>query len=434
MARLTLLIGTLGAIALLVAAAVLLRQTPRPLPPLSLPPPGVKPPAPPAATPSAPEVVVAPEEGVDNWDVPLDSKRAAREVEEMARAYAEVRDLLKRLPPGEELYTREIVLGRDVRQWIASLVHRKAWGFRELFARLLRDDDYFKHDAAYYLAALPDGAGIGALKEALEGTSLYARSAAADGLYPYLTDDPGPLLPAFRKALSDDLSIKDENALYGSTNHRYRELAEKLRGVAVAVVARAGDVESTAALVDLLVAKDGLDWWAPHGSTDGDRLYKLLAKGLAKEPPPLALERMEGMIDAHLAAQLLPPPGDAFGAALLLDGLGRPAKLREMREHYHARLLESRNRVDYGSSLLALCDTRGLNALLDGLTDPESNVRGRASELLGSHTGQKLTADKELSGSGTAEDVARWSQVRQRWSDWCAQNRRALEVNPYAPR
>jgi hypothetical protein len=429
-------IATLGALALLVAATRLLRSAPE-RGPLHLPPTSAGTPATPPAPDVAPTPAAeAPGEDFDSFGVPLDSKRAAREVEEMVRAYGAAKERLKQEIPNEEyaeLSNWASHTASRVTFWCHALSERMEFGHRRYFEGLLRGSDHFKHEAAEYLARLPEGAGRGALREALEGTSLYARGAAAAGLAPWLDEHAGPLLPAFRKALTDDFSAVSDNTFYGSSEIPARELARKLRGVAVGALARAGDVESLPAFVDLLVGRDGVDWW-PIDDKDGERYYALLAKELPKARPPLALERMEEMIDAHLAARgpLVAPPGDPTGAALLLDGLGRPGKLREMRDHYYAKLVERRDSLENASSLLGLLDTRGVDTLLDGLIDPNEHTRFRAAQFLNIHTKQRMSTGDELGGSGSAQDVARWAEIRRRWSDWWTRNRQTFEVNPYA--
>ena len=431
-----LLIAALGTLALLVSAT--LRYAPvrerRTTPPTST----ATPPTPRAPDVEPPPAVEAAEEDVDSLGVPLNSKRVAREVEEMIRAYGAARERLKQEIPSEEyanLSNGASHTASRVTFWSHALSERKEFGHREYFEGLLRGDDYFKQEAAEYLARLPDGAGRGALKEALEGTSLYARGAAALGLAPWLDEHAGPLLPAFRKALTDDFSAVSDNTFYGSSEIPAGELAAKLRGVAVAALVRAGDVESLPAFVDLLVGKDGVDWW-PIDDKDGELYYAILAKELPRSRPPLALERMEEMIDAHLARQdpRLPPPGDPYAAALLLDAMGRPGKLGELREHYRARLAEGRHRLEDANFLLTLCDTRGVDAVLDGLTDPNDQVRNRAVNILLNQSGAKLCTSGDLLGAGAAEDVARWSELRRQWSDWWTQHRQTFEINPYAPR
>ena len=247
------------------------------------------------------------------------------------------------------------------------------------------------------------------------------------------------LRKAFRKVLSDDLgAVSADQAFYGSSSETARDMAVKLRGTAVRLLTRAQDVDSIPYLLDVAVEKDGVGW----SVSDQEDVYALY-RFLGKHPPPQLVERLTGVVDACLTAELRPgaePPGDAISASMLLAALGHGTKLQELRERTHHDFLSALERgpedgFDKAESLLMLRDPRGADWLLDRLTSPKDTVRNRAVGMLSDAAGLKVVSPRELDGEGSTEERARWAQARQKWADWWTAHRQEFSLqNPYAPR
>lgn len=399
----------------------------------------------PASAPSkAPASAVRPQ-GNDGMGIPLDPERIAQGVVGFVKEHGEILARLKgALSDSErsELKRRAANLAGDVGQWTARLPDHKAFQFKDLFATLFRENPTFKYEAAGYLAALPGDSGHDVLIEGLRGEDIHARAASAEALEPYLikrAELPDALRAALRKALSDNLSaVVADPASYGTSHAGARDLAVKLRGIAVRLLTKAQDVDSIPALLDLETGKDGVGWSAKSGE-EVDALYRLLAK----HPPPLLAERLTAVVDGHLAAEPRPgvePPGNPVCAALLLAALGRPDKLDVLRSRTYQELVTAADAneaeaLDEAEALLELRDARAADWLLDRLTSADERVRGRAGAMLAEATGQKLLTAADLRGEGNAEDKARWTDARRRWSDWWTAHRQTFQLtNPYAPR
>ena len=435
----------LAAAALVIGAALLLRRAPAP--PTSDPRPTAAIPAEKGtSTPPAPAPAPAPAaaEGNDAMGIPLDPARIAQGVADKVKEHGEILARLKGpLADAEraDLELRASRLASEVDLWTARLADHKDWRHRDLFAALFTGSPWFKDAAAGYLAALPDDAGLGVLLDGLRGDDLYARAAAAVALDPHLKERrelPEALRSALRKALSDDLSraLEDE-AEYGHAKAAAKDLAESLRGVAVRALARFKDGEAIPLLLDVETGKDGVAWRA-RSPEDADLLGRHLVEGLRASPSPLALERLAAVVDAHLKPKGPldeAPPGSPASAALMLDALGQPAKLRELREHHQKRFAAARQEdvgLEEAARLLDLRDARPVDWLLERLTSPRAQVRNRAVNILIEATRQATPASVEFEGEGSAEDRARWERARQAWAEWWTTQREKFQLtNPY---
>lgn len=190
------------------------------------------------------------------------------------------------------------------------------------------------------------------LADGLRGADLYARAAAAAALDPYLRERkelPEGVRAGLRKALSDDLSgALEDPTEYGHGKAAAKDLAESLRGVAVRALSQFKDAEAIPLLLDLETGKDGVTWRS-RSSEDSDALYRHLVANLKMSPPPLALERLTAVVDAHLTPRGPldeAPPGSPVSAALLLEALGQPAKLGQLREVHQRAFLPAQEREE----------------------------------------------------------------------------------------
>jgi hypothetical protein len=386
-----------------------------------------------------------PPQGTDSFGIPLNPEAIAKGIVSKLREHGEILARLKGQvsdPERVELLRRASDLSSEIGLWTARLADHKAFQYKEIFAGVFRENPIFKYEAAGYLAALPGDAGLDVLLEGMRGDDIHARSAAARALEPYLrerTEMSKDLRDAFRKVLSDNLaSVLSDQAFYGSSSESARDMAVKLRGIAIRLLTRAQDVESVPYLLDAAVEKDGVGWSVPD-QADVYGLYHFIAK----HPPPQLAERLTAVVDTYLNAELKPgvdPPGDAFSAAMLLAALGRGTKLEELRERTHRDFLAALQRgpedgFEKAESLLTLRDPRGADWLLEQLTSPKDTVRNRAVGILSDAAESKIVSAREFDGEGSAEDRARWAQARQKWTEWWATHRQEFSLkNPYAPR
>jgi hypothetical protein len=394
----------------------------------------------PEKAPSAPR-----RQGTDSLGVPLDPEAIARGVAAKIREHGEILARLKGQVSDQErvdLDRRASDLAGEVGLWTSTLLLHKAYGHKDAFAAVFRNNSTFKDEAAQYLANLPGDAGLDVLLEGLRGSDIYARSAAGVALETPLmqrTELSKDVRVAFRKVLSDDLgAVQSDQAFYGSSSATARDMAVKLRGIALRLLTRAQDVDSIPYLLDVAVQKDGVGWIMPE-QEDIYALYRFLGK----HPPPQLAERLTAVVDACLTAEVKPgaePPGDAISASMLLAALGHGAKLQEVRERTYHDFIAAVERgedsgIEMADSLLMLRDPRGADWLLDRLTSSKDTVRNRAVGVLSEAAGLKVVSPRDLDGEGSAQDRARWEQARQKWAEWWTAHRQEFsQKNPYAPR
>lgn len=437
-----------GAAVLAVTLAVLLRSRPTALPAPPLSPPVMPAPAAPGPSTSlpAPAPATPTPEGNDAMGIPLDPARIAQDVASKVKEHGELLARLKGQLSDDEraaLDLRASQLASEVELWTARLAQHQDWRHHDQFAALFTRSPWFKDAAAAYLAALPNDAGLGVLVDGLRGADLYARAAAAAALDPYLRERkelPESVRAGLRKALSDDLSgALEDDTEYGHAKAAAKDLAEALRGVAVRALTQFKDVEAIPLLLNLETGKDGVGWRS-RASEDADALCRHLVAHLKTSPLPLALERLTAVVDAHLKPRgplAETPPGSPVSAALMLEALGQPAKLGELRELHQRAFLAARETEDEpaleaAATLLDLRDVRPVNWLLERLTSPQEKVRNRAINVLMETTGQKTPGSVEFLGEGSAEDRARWAAARQKWAEWWTANRQDFTLrNPY---